>query len=106
MSVLILYLAITFAGYFVGSRLRKKSEETEEKKEYRWTGKVQIVVIVLLVFTMGSRIGSDRSIIASLSTIGITSLILTVFAVGGSVLAVFLVRKWLGFNREGVRGDD
>lgn len=100
MKVLLLYLAITFIGYFVGSKLRKSS------KDVKWTGKVQFVAIVILVFTMGSRIGSDKSIVSSLSTIGITSFIFTLFVLAGSVIAVFLARKLLGFNKEGVRKND
>lgn len=100
MGVLALYLTITFVGYIVGSKL-KKSE-----KNFSWTGKVQFVAIVLLVFTMGSRIGADKSIIASLDSIGITAFITTVFVLAGSVGAVFLARKLLGFNKEGVKTDD
>lgn len=100
MGVLALYLTITFVGYIVGSKL-KKSE-----KNFSWTGKVQFVAIVILVFTMGSRIGADKSIIASLDSIGITAFITTVFVLAGSVGAVFLARKLLGFNKEGVKTDD
>lgn len=100
MGVLVLYLAITFAGYIVGSKL-KNSE-----RNFSWTGKVQFVAIVILVFTMGSRIGADKSIVASLDSIGITALIITVFILAGSVGAVFLARKLLGFNKEGVKTDD
>lgn len=100
MGVLALYLTITFVGYIVGSKL-KKSE-----KNFSWTGKVQFVAIVLLVFTMGSRIGADKSIIASLDSIGITAFITTVLVLAGSVGAVFLARKLLGFNKEGVKTDD
>lgn len=100
MGVLVLYLAITFVGYLVGSKL-KNSE-----RNFSWTGKVQFVAIVILVFTMGSRIGADKSIVASLDSIGITALIITVFILAGSVGAVFLARKLLGFNKEGVKTDD
>lgn len=100
MGVLALYLTITFVGYIVGSKL-KKSE-----KNFSWTGKVQFVAIVILVFTMGSRIGADKSIIASLDSIGITAFITTVLVLAGSVGAVFLARKLLGFNKEGVKTDD
>ena len=100
MGVLALYLAITFVGYIAGSKLKKT------QKNFSWTGKVQFVAIVILVFTMGSRIGADRSIMASLDSIGITALVITVFILAGSVGAVFLARKLLGFNKEGVKTDD
>ena len=68
MNLLVLYLAITFLGYFVGSRLRKS------QRSFKWTGAVQLIAIIVLVFTMGSRIGADKSVIESLSSIGLTAL--------------------------------
>ena len=100
MKLLALYLVITFIGYFVGSKLRIS------EKNLNWTGKVQLIAIVILVFTMGSRIGADKSIVASLDSIGITALVITAFVFAGSVAAVFFARKLLGFNKEGIRGDD
>lgn len=100
MKLLALYLLITFFGYFVGSKLRKT------EKSFKWTGTVQLVAIILLVFTMGSRIGADHSIIASLDSIGITAFVVTILVLAGSVGAVFLTRKLLGFNKEGVKTDD
>ena len=83
---------------------RKQIETFGEK--FQLDGQVQFVAIVILVFTMGSRIGADKSIVASLDSIGITALIITVFILAGSVGAVFLARKLLGFNKEGVKTDD
>lgn len=100
MGVLALYLAITLVGCLVGSKLRNS------EKSFSWTGKVQLVAIILLVFIMGSRIGADKSIVASLSSIGITALVITIFVLAGSVGAVFLARKLLGFNKEGMKTDD
>ncbi len=100
MGVLALYLAMTFVGYLVGSKLRNS------EKKFSWTGTVQLIAIILLVFTMGSRIGADKSIVDSLSTIGITAFVTVVLALAGSVGTVFLVRKLLGFNKEGVKTDD
>lgn len=100
MGVLALYLAITLVGCLVGTKLRNS------EKNFSWTGKIQLVAIVLLVFTMGSRIGADKSIIESLSSIGITAFVTTVLVLACSVGAVFLARKLLGFNKEGVKSDD
>lgn len=100
MKLLVLYMAITFFGYFVGSKLRKS------EKSFKWTGAVQLIAIVVLVFTMGSRIGADKSVIASLSSIGLTAFLLTALIFAGSVGAVFAVRKLLGFSKEGLKTDD
>ena len=100
MELLVLYLSITFAGYFVGSKLRKS------EKNFKWIGKVQLAAIAVLVFTMGSRIGADKSIIASLDSIGLTAFLLTLLIIAGSAAAVFVARKLLGFNKEGIKSDD
>ena len=100
MGLITLYLGITFVGYFVGSKLRKKDIK------WTWTSKVQLVCITLLVFTMGSRIGADEKVMGSLDTIGLTAIILTVFVMVGSVLAVFIARKLMKIDKEGVKIDD
>lgn len=100
MSLLALYLGITFTGYLVGVGFRKKGIHL------KWTGKVQAIAIGVLVFLMGARLGADKEVIEGISTIGVTSFILTALVLVGSVAAVFLCRKILGINKEGVRSDD
>ena len=95
MSVLILYLGITVAGYFIGMFLGKRNIVL------RGIGPFQTVTITLMVFVMGCEIGADREIVASLDTIGLTAFILTIFVLAGSVTAVFLARTALGFDRKG-----
>ncbi len=51
---------------------------------------------------MGLRMGANEEVISNLGTIGVQSVIVTIFAVGGSMLAVFFTRKIMGLNREGV----
>ena len=97
MWTLFLYLAITIIGYFIGSAARKRGHMLE------FVGTVQTIAIMVLVFTMGSRIGSNEDIVAGLGTIGVTAFIFTVFTLGCSVLAVFFMRKLLGFDRYGER---
>ena len=72
MSYLFLYLAITVVGYFIGAKLKKKG------RQLSWASPLQTVVIVVLVFLMGSRIGANEEIVASLGTIGLVSLAYTV----------------------------
>ena len=60
MGVTILYLGMTVIGYFAGAIMRKNN------REMGFAGKVPLVAITILVFIMGSRIGSDESIVRSL----------------------------------------
>ncbi|MEG0830095.1 MAG: LysO family transporter [Anaerovoracaceae bacterium] len=100
MAVLFLYLGLTLFGYIVGSKLRKSG------KKLRWIGIVQFIAISALVFVMGSRIGANKEIIKSLDSIGVTALIITALVFVGSVGAVFITRKLLGFDKKGVKTDD
>lgn len=95
MNVLILYLGITAVGYFIGNFFKKKDIA------FRGAGVVQTICIILLVFTMGSRIGADEEIVKSLGTIGLTAFVMTVIILAASVASVFAVRKLLGFNKTG-----
>lgn len=95
MNVLLLYLGITVAGYVTGACLRKRNITIKA------AGTIQTIAIILLVFIMGSRIGSDKEIVNSLGSIGLISFALTVFILAGSVAAVFLVRRLLGFDNRG-----
>lgn len=95
MNVLILYLGLTVVGYFVGAFLEKKNIVL------KGTGVIQTLCIMLLVFTMGSRIGADDEIVKSLGTIGLTAFIMTLIILASSVAAVLVVRKILGFNKTG-----
>ncbi len=97
MGLLFLYLGMALAGYIVGAKFLKK------EKDYSWTGKMTTVCLVVLIFMMGARIGSDERVISSLQTIGIYAVVITAFCFAGSVLAVFIARKILGINKKGER---
>ena len=60
MNVLILYLGITVIGYIAGTVMNRK------QLKIRGTGIIQTFCIIVLVFTMGSRIGADDEIVKSL----------------------------------------
>ena len=100
MTYLILYLAVTIAGYFIGTKLKRSGQSLP------WVGKTQTVVIVVLVFLMGSRIGANDEIVASLDTIGLVSLAYTLIIMAATCLAYSIARRLLGFDRYGVRRKD
>jgi len=62
---------------------------------------LQTIALVALVFVMGARIGSEDEIVRSLDTIGLKALVITLFILAGTVLAAFIVRKLLGFDKYG-----
>ncbi len=97
MAYLFLYLAVTVAGYFIGAKLKKRGIRLS------WVGRVQTLMIVTLVFLMGSRIGANEEIVASLDTIGLISLAYTAIIFVFTCLAFTIARRLLGFDRYGVR---
>lgn len=100
MNSLLLYLAMLALGCLVGAKFMSN------EKEHSWIGKLQFMAIMVLIFTMGIRIGADERVIASLKDIGVYAFILTIFAMAGSVLFVFLARKWMKLDREGLKQND
>lgn len=96
MRDLIIYVILAAIGYFIGSKLRHK------KEKLAWTGKFQTVAIVLLVLTMGSRMGANDEVIENLGSIGVYSLVVTVVILVFSIIAVFLARKVLRIDRHGL----
>ena len=97
-SSMMLYLCFIAAGVFVGARGLKSD------KEYRWIGSLQTAALLILIFTMGAKIGADDRVLASIGALGVRALIITVFSVIGSVAAVFAARKLMRLDSRGVRG--
>lgn len=58
-------------------------------------------VVYVLVFVMGLRMGTNEQVTSNLGVIGMKALIITVFCVGGSMLAIFAARKFVGMDRYG-----
>lgn len=59
----------------------------------RWMGPLQTVTLLLLILSLGIRLGADDRIVSSLGQIGLTALGLTAAAMGGSLAAVSLLRR-------------
>ena len=95
MDVLILYLSLCVIGYFLGAYLEKRNIVL------KGASVLQTIALVALVFVMGARIGSEDEIVRSLDTIGIKALVITLFILAGTVVAAFITRKLLGFDKVG-----
>lgn len=96
MGDLILYLAFATVGYIIGIKANRI------KEKFKWTGTAQTVAISVLVASMGLRMGSNREVIKNLGSIGISSLLMTVFVIFFSIFFLFVTRKILKINRHGM----
>ncbi len=100
MLLLAWYLGVVVVGYFVGGLIRKKSDN-----KLPWIGKVQTVVMILLLLVMGIRLGANEEVVKGLGSIGIVGFVTAIFAMAGSVLAVIFARKLMKIDRKGEKND-
>ena len=99
MQDLILYLGMAAIGYILASRVR------QHREKFLWTGKVQTAAIIILVFTMGARMGSNSEVIENLTSIGLYAFIFTVVVMVACVIFITLSRKLVRVNRYGGIGE-
>ena len=92
---LLLYIGMLALGVLVGSRKSVRS------RKLPWLGRLQSVALIALIAILGVEIGADDKVISSLGEIGLSALVITVFALAGSLLAVTLVRRLLGLDSQG-----
>ena len=92
---LLLYIGMLALGVLVGSR------KSVRGKDLPWLGRLQFVALIVLIAVLGVEIGADDKVISSLGEIGLSALVITVFALAGSIVCVSLVRRLLKLDREG-----
>lgn len=92
-----LLMCMLGSGYLIGYFFRKKD------KEIKGIVTAQMVAVVILLVIMGARIGADEQVMSSIGSIGLSSVILTIFVFAGSILAVTVFRQFLGLDRKGDR---
>ena len=95
MADLALYLGHAFVGYIVGALVRDK------KDKLGWAGKVSTIAIIVMVFSMGMRMGANEEVISNLGSIGLYSLLITAIIVGCSVGATSILRRLMGLDKKG-----
>ncbi len=84
----VFYLTIPLvAGIVAGFLLRGKRRID--------TGKVNIVIILVLIFSLGFSIGVNRELLNSLPQVGVSALAMAFLAIGFSVLFTVLVGRKL-----------
>jgi len=99
-----IFVALCFGcllvGWLAGNRIIPK------EKTIPYFDKGLFVLVIIIVFLLGTMIGSDEQVVSSLGSIGITSLVLALFAMGGSVTAITLLRKLLKIDRKGIKQNE
>ena len=93
---LLIYIVLVAVGALLGSRLRLGNRGAW------WLGKLQFAALMILIVTLGLKLGADDQVIASLGQIGLSALVITLLSMAGSLLAVTLLRRFaLKLDRHG-----
>lgn len=92
---MLIVAAIMFAGIFTGYLLRG------QKKILRLNARLTMWVIYLLLFFLGLAIGGDDYIMHQLPELGLMALLISFAAIGGSILAAWLLWRVAFSEREG-----
>ncbi len=93
----LLYLGMLGMGILIGFK------GMSHKKILDRMDKLQLGVLVVLLFVMGVRIGADDKVVIQVGNLGLKALIITLFAVAFSVLFVWLLRKFRKIDKKGKR---
>lgn len=91
------YIAAVALGAWLGSRPPVRA------RPLPWLGKLQLTALMILIVSLGVKLGADDEVIHSLGQIGWTAFLITVAAMTGSVLALWLLRRFvLRLDRQGL----
>ena len=89
LSSLAIYIALVVVGAIIGSHRQVRS------RPLVWLGKLQFVALMILIVTLGVNLGANDEVIASLGQIGLAALVITLFAMAGSLLFLTLLRRFV-----------
>jgi len=86
-------VGLMLAGVLTGYLLRNRN--------MKWISRVVMVLIWVLLFLLGTDVGANENIISGLHTIGMEALLITFFALAGSLLGAWGLWRWINNKREG-----
>lgn len=89
LTSLAVYVALVAVGAVLGSRPGLRT------RPLKFLGPLQTAALLILITALGVNLGANEEVIDSLGTIGLSALVLTVAAMAGSVLCVWVLRRFL-----------
>ena len=81
------YLILTLAAGICAGRLLSRFRFLKQ------TGAAVSVIICLMLFVMGVKIGADENILKNVSSLGLQAFLFAAAGIAGSVLAAFLLYR-------------
>ena len=64
-------------------------------RNMKWVSRVVMALIWVLLFLLGTEVGANDKIVSGLPTIGMAALLITVFALAGSLLGAWGLWVWI-----------
>lgn len=83
------YILMVVLGALIGSRPSVRNRPLE------WVSRLQFMALMVLILSLGVQLGANEEVISSLGTIGLSALVLTLLALGGSLLLATLLRRYV-----------
>ncbi|MDO4745069.1 MAG: lysine exporter LysO family protein [Bacillota bacterium] len=95
MGLLLLYWSFMVAAYIIAAKNRHRADKLA------FIQKALMPIVYIMVLIMGLRMGINEQVTSNLGTIGVQSLVITIFAVGGSMVFITVVRKIMRMDKYG-----
>lgn len=89
LSNLALYISLVVVGAVIGSRPALRS------RPLPWLGKLQFAALMILIVSLGVKLGANDEVISSLDQIGLAALLITAAAMAGSLIFLSLLRRFV-----------
>lgn len=88
---------LTVAGYFllVALGVLLGSRRELKNRNATWLPPLQTVLLLAIILALGIQLGSNEEVAASLDVIGLSALVISMFAMAGSILMLLAVRVFL-----------
>ncbi|SHK43337.1 LysO family transporter [Tepidibacter formicigenes] len=77
------------------------------KKHMKFNSYFQLLALIILLFSMGASIGSNKEILSSLNTIGIKAITFSIMTIIFSVIVMYIVsKKFLNTNNQSIEKEE
>ena len=99
MKILLIYIIIMGAGIALGYRTRFSSASKSRSR-------FQTACLLVILFLLGHQLGADEDVASSMTSMGLTGLLLCLAAMAGSFAVVLLLRIALEGRKSARSGEE
>ena len=85
----VIYMVPVAIGAFISSR------KAVRDRPLAWVDKLQFIALMIMISALGVNLGANEKVMSSLGEIGVSALIITLFAMAGTILFAALLRRFV-----------